>query len=301
MSIDGPAKNDRGALPPVAGGPGRYLITQAPDRRAPPGPGPIRGRSGVPRPSPVYALGQLGYDRGGPAPASAPPRELEALLRYLDADPSRAAALSWTLEQAGAPVYALRPGGSLSAYAHERLYALLRAQVSGRLARVSVPGVVVGRTTLASGRLVPVLEPEPFGIYGWTAAPPAVETAVAGAQPLRREEPSDAAADLFGRVRVALANPGASPRERAINYAATEAFQTGSVYAAALHQGMHLDSVEALASAPGRPGADCWDVKLTFTRPASDRGRARMVYHFTVDVSEVVPVTLGKARSWDFS
>src|SRR5262245_37180979 len=155
MSIDGSSKDDRGVFDRGAdGSPGRYLITQPHERRPPSGPAPSRGKGGTPRSSPVYALGQIGYDRGGGG-ASAPPRELRALLRYLDADPSRAADLPWTLEQGGAPVYALRPGGSLSAYAHGRLYALLRALAAGRLARVSVPGVVVGRTTLASGRLLP--------------------------------------------------------------------------------------------------------------------------------------------------
>lgn len=301
MSMDGSSRGGRGALGFGAGAsPGRYVITQPHERRSPSGPAPSRAKGGAPRPSPIYALGQLGYDRTGGG-ASAPPRDLRALLRYLDADPWRAASLSWTLEQGGAPVYALRPGGSLSQYASGRLCALLRALAAGRLARVSVPGVVVGRTTLADGRLLPVLEPEPFGLYGWTAPPSPAEEAPRGTAPLRREEPTLDASDLFGKAGVALLNPGASPRERAINYAATEAFQTGTVYAAALHQGMHLDSVEALASPPYRPGADCWEVKLSFTRPANGQRYSRMVYHFTVDVGEVVPVTVGKARSWDLS
>jgi hypothetical protein len=47
-----------------------------------------------------------------------------------------------------------------------------------------------------------------------------------------------------------------------------------------------------------RPDSDCWDVKLHFFFPARQVQTVRKVYRFTVDVSDVVPVTVGPVRSW---
>ncbi|WP_394325532.1 cyanobactin maturation protease PatG family protein [Methanosarcina barkeri] len=47
-----------------------------------------------------------------------------------------------------------------------------------------------------------------------------------------------------------------------------------------------------------RPDSDCWDVKLTFFDPLHREEVARMVYRFTIDVSDVVPVSIGDLRSW---
>ncbi|NER95556.1 MAG: hypothetical protein F6J86_17225 [Symploca sp. SIO1B1] len=47
-----------------------------------------------------------------------------------------------------------------------------------------------------------------------------------------------------------------------------------------------------------RPESDCWDVKLTFFDPSHRTQRARKVYRFTVDVSDVVSVTIGRVHSW---
>src|SRR6266566_2591319 len=47
-----------------------------------------------------------------------------------------------------------------------------------------------------------------------------------------------------------------------------------------------------------RLDSDCWDVKLTFFPPGKVFEQARKVYRFTVDVSDVCPVMIGKVRSW---
>ena len=61
---------------------------------------------------------------------------------------------------------------------------------------------------------------------------------------------------------------------------------------------MDLESIEVEHSPVCRPGSDCWDVKLHFFFPARQVQTVRKVYRFTVDVSDVVPVTVGPVRSW---
>ncbi len=61
---------------------------------------------------------------------------------------------------------------------------------------------------------------------------------------------------------------------------------------------LELDGIDVEVSPICRPGSECWDVKLTFFDPARRLERARRVYRFTVDVSDVVPVTVGTVRAW---
>jgi hypothetical protein len=70
------------------------------------------------------------------------------------------------------------------------------------------------------------------------------------------------------------------------------------VYKEAIKQNLKLDKVDVERSAVCRPGSECWDVKLTLFDPVRRYERAREVYRFTVDVSEVIPVTVGRVRNW---
>ena len=45
-----------------------------------------------------------------------------------------------------------------------------------------------------------------------------------------------------------------------------------------------------------RPESDRWGIKLTFFDPTKRFERARHVYWFTVDVSDVIPVTVVEVR-----
>ena len=60
---------------------------------------------------------------------------------------------------------------------------------------------------------------------------------------------------------------------------------------------MELDSIGVEPGPPCRVGSDCQDVKLFFY-PGRQVQTTRMVYRFTVDVSDVVPVMVGPMRSW---
>jgi hypothetical protein len=84
-----------------------------------------------------------------------------------------------------------------------------------------------------------------------------------------------------------------------MNFAATNAFQIEFVFKAAIEANLKLDAINVEKSPICRPGSDCWDVKLTFFHPAKRMEQARRVYRFTVDVSDLIPVTVGKVRDWD--
>jgi len=61
---------------------------------------------------------------------------------------------------------------------------------------------------------------------------------------------------------------------------------------------MQLDSIDVVRSPFCRKDSDCWDVKLKFFDPENDR-RANRVLRYTIDVSDIMPVTLGTPRLWD--
>ena len=81
-----------------------------------------------------------------------------------------------------------------------------------------------------------------------------------------------------------------------MNHAATDAFQLTKTIKG-LELGMELDSIEVEKSPMCRPGSDCWDVKLVFFYP-EEINKSNRVYRFTIDVSDVIPVTVGEMRNW---
>jgi subtilisin family serine protease len=273
----------------------------------------------------VYALGNLSYDFGTEARRDSfkqlmppvevgdeivPPNPYDArqLVSYLSDSLSEARALTWTLNIELTPVYALEPTGAFGA----DLYALLVNMLAGEIQaeddesyiqRVSIPGRLTGNTVrLFSGQVVPVLQLEsPRGMYGWkqNALIAQAAEAVSGR--------STATADLktiqtnlrgfLDRIYYDLRNLGVLSSDRALNFAATNAFQAAMVFSEALGGGMQLESIETELSPFARADSDAWDVKMKFFDPENTR-RARRVYRFTVDVSELMPVTLGDVRSW---
>ena len=60
---------------------------------------------------------------------------------------------------------------------------------------------------------------------------------------------------------------------------------------------LDLDTIVVAKSPVCRPDSDCYDVELGFFNP-SNLQEARTVARFTVDVSDVIPVTLGEPRFW---
>jgi cyanobactin maturation PatA/PatG family protease len=273
----------------------------------------------------VYALGELGYDFGtearrdsiqqhmtmmphptekGKLWADANPHDPAQLLAYLDENPWDAASLLWTLTVETTPVYAIAAAGPFAHACCERLRQYLREQLQQGVERVSIPGVIAGQARLQSGQVVPVIRPELRGMYNWKTA--ALIEANVGAEPPASAPAAEREAyerrvrglrNFLERVYYELRNLGQAAPERAINFVATQTFEVASVFTA-LDPSMELDTIEAEHSPLCRPEADCWDVKLSFFNPASQVQTVRKMYRMTVDVSDVVPVTLGRTREW---
>jgi len=277
---------------------------------------------------PVYALGNISYDFGTEARRDSfkqlmPPVEIDGnvvppnpydarqLVAYLGSHPYEGRALIWTLNIELTPIYALEPAGAFGANLYELLTEMLAGEVVAEgdpdhIQRVSIPGALTGRTVrLFSGQHVPVLQLEnPRGAYGWktNALVDQAAAAVSGKKDASADADTIASSlrSFLDRVYYDLRNLGVLSSDRALNFAATNAFQAATVFSEALGSGMQLEDVATEPSPFARADADAWDVKLKFFDPDNTR-RARKVYRFTVDVSEMMPVTLGEVRSWTSS
>jgi cyanobactin maturation PatA/PatG family protease len=187
------------------------------------------------------------------------------------------------------------------------------------ISMVSIPGVLTNRTVrLFTGQIVPVVVVSPRGMYSWNE-PKLVEAASRAVQEdaERQRSAGRAAANVddltvrqnirafLDKVYFQFRNLGQSPADRALNYAATNAFMvadtlregfTSGTYVPGQNVGLYsLDTITVSKSPYCRQGSDCWDVELTFFDPENER-RARVSYLFTMDVSEVLPVSLAPSH-----
>jgi cyanobactin maturation PatA/PatG family protease len=272
----------------------------------------------------VYALGTLGYDFGSEArrdsfkqlmPAvafdntavPANPYDARQMVDYLESSPSEARSLIWTLNLELTPIYAIEPVGPFAREVYGVLQELLAGQIQAETSedyveRVSIPGVLTGKTVkLFSGQVLPVIEPQNTrGLYGWK-----VNTLVAAALRTVGEEEGTTSEDrmrrtlesFLNRIYYDLRNLGTTSQDRALNFAATNAFQAATTFSQAVAAAMELDSISVEKSPFCRMDSDCWDVKLKFFDPENSR-RAKKVFRFTIDVSDVIPVTLGDVKTW---
>jgi hypothetical protein len=270
----------------------------------------------------VYALGQIGYDFTSEARLDSLVQEMaglagvtvaervmafnpQQLLQHLERHPYYASSLEWTLVLDGTPIYAIQPMGPFATEAYNLLRRFLNERLVEGVERVSVPGTIVGKTTLLMGQEVPVIVPEMRGMFSWTTR--ALMDAVLGAAP-DPNAPQDqrdnyerrrgSFQNFLHRVYHELRNLGMLPQERALNFAATNAFSAARAFENALRERMELESVNVVRSPVVRPNSDCWDVEVYFFHPERQVQTVRLVYRFTVDVSDVVPVTVGQPRSW---
>jgi hypothetical protein len=262
----------------------------------------------------VYALGQIGYDYGTEARrdsieqhmgAGANPHDARHLLAYLEKNPWDAAEITWTLALDHTQVYAISPTGSFAPEAFTRLRTSLAEQLAGKVERVSIPGRIVGKTTLVSGQTLAVIDPVLRGMYSWHID--ALVHAACGDPPVDPATDSEHSAyqqkargvgNFLRRVYGELRNLGITSHDRALNYAATNAMLVAKVFHEAAVKGMELDAIFVEPSPIGRPGSDSWDVKLKFFDPRNVLTGAGQIYAFTVDVIDSVPLMVGELRSW---
>jgi len=274
----------------------------------------------------VYALGALGFDFGTEArrdsfkqlmapavfngvPVPPNPYDARQLVEHLRAMPSEANSLIWTISLELTPIYAIEAVGP---YANEVNGILIDFLAAGNvpagslehIERISVPGKLSSRSVrLYSGQVVPVLEIDsPRGLYGWQAnrliANSMDELGIQGAA--ERDATALTLRSFLDKIYYELRNLGRISSDRALNFAATNSFQATRVFAEAVTTGLRLDHVEVEQSPYARPESDAWDVKLKFFDPENLR-RARQVFRFTIDVSDVMPVTMGEVRQWSVS
>lgn len=274
----------------------------------------------------VYALGALGFDFGTEArrdsfkqlmapavfngvPVPPNPYDARQLVEHLRQMPSEANSLIWTVSLELTPIYAIEAVGPYAGEINGILIDFLAggnvpAGSAEHIERISVPGKLSSRSTrLYSGQVVPVVEIDsPRGLYGWQAnrliANSMDELGVKGAE--ARDDVAATLRSFLDKIYFELRNLGRLSSDRALNFAATNAFQATRVFAEAVTTGMRLDHVEVEQSPYARPESDAWDVKLKFFDPENLR-RARQVFRFTVDVSDVMPVTMGEVRNWSVS
>lgn len=286
--------------------------------------GPSRGVRPSSGGNMVYALGVLGYDFGsearrdsfkqlmpavkyGDVPVPSNPHDARQMVDYLKENLSEARSLVWTLNMELTPLYALEPAGPFARDVYQVLQRLLDGQVQAEsskawIERVSIPGRLTGQSVrLFSGQVVPVISIDaPRGLYGWNvntlqdAAIAAVKQSIPDA---KEQIARKALTSFLYQVYHKLRNLGQSSQDRALNFAATNAFQVASVFGEAVGAGMELDDIQVQKSPFCRMDSDCWDVTLGFF-DTENLMRARKRFQFTIDVSDVIPVSLGEVRSW---
>jgi cyanobactin maturation PatA/PatG family protease len=262
------------------------------------------------KPQLVYAIGRIGYDFGTEARrdsfvqamgASSNPYAVDQLLSYLVSAPYEAPSLIWTLNLDATPIYAIQPLGAFAAAGYERLREFLDGQLNHGVELVSIPGVIGGSVRLQSGQVVPVIVPALRGMFAW-ATRPLVEHAL-GARPENAERQAtfdrnaSGLTDFLDRVYYDLRNLGITAEERALNYSATNAVQVSEVIRSTTSEALDLDTLHVKRSPICRPDSECYDVELAFFNP-NNTNIARRIFRFTVDVSDIIPVSIGETRSW---
>ncbi|MDJ1185608.1 S8 family peptidase [Roseofilum casamattae] len=275
----------------------------------------------------VYALGSLGYDFGtearrdtfkqfmpvvtvGNTQVPANPYDARQMVDYLETNLSESKSLIWTLNIELTPIYAIKPVGAFGADIYETMQYMLAGQVLAEddedyIERVSIPGILTDETVrLFSGQVIPVLKVNsPRGMYGWkvnTLVESALQTVSAEEETADETMMRRSLSSFLNRVYYDLRNLGQIAKDRALNFAATNAFQAVQTFSEAVAIGMELHSIDVEKSPFCRYGSECWDVKLKFFDPENGR-RAKRVFRFTIDVSDRTPVTLGQVRSWAVS
>ncbi len=170
----------------------------------------------------------------GDTQVPANPYDARQMVDHLEINPWEAKSLIWTLNLELTPIYAISPVGAFAADIYEVMQYMLAGQVLSEedenyIERVSITGKLTDKTVkLFSGQIVPVLKVNsPRRMYGWkvnTLVSSALqvvgtELEVAEETIMRRSISS-----FFNRVYYDLRNLEKMARDRALNFAATNAF-----------------------------------------------------------------------------
>ena len=212
--------------------------------------------------------------------------------------PFQAQSVVWTLSRTEVPMYVIVPAGPFAAETYKWL---VEEWTDATVEFVSIPGVLAGQVALYDGQIVDAVIPDLRGMYSWEtkkyvkALKDASKKADAGASEAKIEREINR---FLGKIYFSIRNRGLAPQERALNSAATNAFNVSPVIVEAGEDGMTLRDVAVERSPLNRPGSEYFDVLLTFFDPQHRQERAPLRARFTIDVSDTVPVMIGDAVTW---
>ena len=219
------------------------------------------------------------------------------------------------------PVYAISPAGAFAFDIHNTLVGFVRDQLHSAewfksdlnwerisdpgaphgddVERIALAGVVVGETQLSSGERVPVVVPDHRGLASWTTA--SLLTYFQKIKPAA-DEARIQVETILNRLYDMTRNLGLESRDRALNYAATDALQIQRILGSPLTRGRldrkELDSIDVTPSPICRPGYDCWDIVISFYNPGlGGLTEARQAIRYTVDVSDVLPYIVANSTT----
>ncbi|PQQ40037.1 peptidase S8 [Photorhabdus luminescens] len=204
-------------------------------------------------------------------------------------------ALIWTLKVDGIPIYAIKPDSQFAVLEYARLVEFLNEQETKGVERVSISGIITGETRLFNGQVIPTVSPVLRGMFNWKSRD--LTKLIMDAKSIGTPE-AEELINFINRIYYELRNRGYESHERAINYAATNAYQMREIFDDAFSKSLFLNSISAVVSPVSRPDSDCWDVVLEFFNPKERLTAARKLYRYTIDVSDIMPVTIGVLRSW---
>jgi hypothetical protein len=259
----------------------------------------------------VYAIGRLGISFisqarrdsiwravNGKSDGDLKPISDAALGDIFKRQPFQAQSVIWTLSRTEVPMYAIVPTG---AYAAETYRWLVEEWTDADVEFASIPGVLAGQVTLYDGQTVDVLVPDLRGMYSWETK----KYVRALTDERKKAKPAMTAAAIatemdrfLGKIYFSIRNRGLSPEERALNAAATNAFNFSPIIVEIGQEGMTLRDISVERSPLNRPGSEYYDVLLTFFDPNDRQGRAPLRARFTIDVSDTVPVMIGDPVTW---
>jgi hypothetical protein len=171
---------------------------------------------------------------------------------------------------------------------------------------------------LFSGQVLPVVTVQAGGLYTWNETA-LIDTLVEEINVQRQATVGDPIEietvrlilrAFLDKVYYQFRNLGQSGADRAVNYAATNAFSLVSELANGFLSGRltpqragdvpplyALEDISVQPSQYTRIDSECYDVIITFFDPTNDR-QARVAYLYVIDVSEVLPVPLAPTRQF---
>ncbi len=261
------------------------------------------------KPQLVYAIGRLGVSFisqarrdsiwrivNGKQDGDLKPISDASLLDLFKKVPFQAQSVIWTLSRSEVPMYAIVPTGPFAA----ETYQWLVTEWADRAVEfASIPGTMAGAVTLYDGSVVDVLVPDLRGMYSWETKK--YVKALADARKGAKQNKAQVCREIerfLGKIYFAIRNRGVTPEERALNAAATNAFNFSPVIVEAGEEGLTLRDIAVERSPLNRAGSEYYDVLLTFFNPKDRQGTAPLRARFTIDVSDTVPVMIGDPVIW---